>query len=202
MRIRQYNCDDCPFQGDNYSELKKHLERSQHRPSEQREICYTCENEFQGYFQLMNHRKIEHPSSKICRYFKTNSCLFDKNDCWYKHPSEEEVLKQIKQDELPCKECDKTFNEQKELREHMKVNHVGSVRNCRDYENGRCERSNAKCWFIHEEQTKQADIASSKVVNDEQVFPKVQENLPPDQFKQIMEMITKLSIKVKNLEEK
>ena len=202
MRIRQYNCDDCPFQGDNYSELKKHLERSQHRPSEQREICYTCENEFQGYFQLMNHRKIEHPSNKICRYFKKNSCLFDKNDCWYKHPSEEEVLKQSKQDELPCKDCDQTFNEQKELREHMKLNHVGSVRKCRYYENGCCERSNAKFWFIHEEQTKQANLASSKVVNDEQVFPKVQENLPPDQFKQIMEMITKLSIKVKNLEEK
>ena len=59
---------------------------------------------------------------------------------------------------------------------------------------------NENCWFIHEELTKQVVEASSEDVNEEQVFPKVQENLPPDQSKQIMEMLTKLSIKVKNLE--
>ena len=103
---------------------------------------------------------------------------------------------------VPCKECNQTFNEQKELKEHMKMKHVGSVRKCRDYENGRCERSNAKCWFIHEDQTKQTEIASSKGVNEEQVFPEVQENLPPDQIKQNMEMIAKLKIQGKNLEQR
>ena len=102
--------------------------------------------------------------------------------------------------EFPCKECEQIFNEKKELNKHMKVKHARSVQKCRDYEIGSCKRSNENCWFIHEELTKQVEEASSEDVNEEQVFPKVQENLPPDQSKQIMEMLTKLSIKVKNLE--
>ena len=148
----------------------------------------------------MNHRKAEHPSNKICRYFKKNSCWFDVDDCWYKHPNEEIMLNPTISAEFPCKECEQIFNEKKELNKHMKVKHARSVQKCRDYEIGSCKRSNENCWFIHEAQTKQVEEASSEDVNEEQVFPKVQENLPPDQSKQIMEMLTKLSIKVKNLE--
>ena len=141
MRIRQFNCNDCSFQGENYSELKKHLARSLHTPSEQKEICYTCKKGFQSYFQLMNHRRAEHPSNKICRYFKKNSCWFDVDDCWYKHPNEEIMLNPTISAEFPCKECEQIFNEKKELNKHVKVKHARCVQKCRDYEIGSCKRS-------------------------------------------------------------
>ena len=59
---KQYNCEDCPFQGENGLELKKHIMRTKHCPSVSIEKCYTCKKEFPSYWHLMNHRKAEHPS--------------------------------------------------------------------------------------------------------------------------------------------
>ena len=146
-RIRQYTCNDCPFQGENYSELKKHLVRSQHRPSEHKEVCYTCEKVFLGYYDLMSHRKAEHPSNKTCRYFKKNSCWFYVNDCWYKHCSEDEMSMPTKEEEHPCIKCDETFKEEKELRKYMKLKHASSVKKCRNYKNRSCECLDESCFF-------------------------------------------------------
>ena len=56
-----------------------------HKPSEKIETCYNCQAEFSSYRQLMNHRKLEHPSRKICRYFLKQECVFDDETCWYVH---------------------------------------------------------------------------------------------------------------------
>ena len=65
--------------------LLKHLKTTGHQPSslvEKRKIysdykeCYTCKEEFDGYFNLMTHRKIVHPSQKKCRNFPSN-CKFE-----------------------------------------------------------------------------------------------------------------------------
>jgi hypothetical protein len=39
---------------------------TQHNPSECKEKCCTCKVEFESYFHLMNHRKKEHTSNKVC----------------------------------------------------------------------------------------------------------------------------------------
>ena len=85
----QWNCMDCSFQGNCESDLMKHLKITSHQPShtveDKRKIfqdykqCYTCKMDFDGFFNLMNHRKIVHPSNKKCRNFP-GSCTFDK-DC-------------------------------------------------------------------------------------------------------------------------
>ena len=139
----------------------------------------------------MNHRKAEHPSNKTCRYFIKNSCWFDVNDCWYKHSSEEEMLKPTQQEEHPCIKCDETFKKENELRKHMKLEHASSVKKCRNYESKSCNWSDETCFFIHEEETKQAQEVSNDHVNIKQVFPEAQEKLPPDQISQIMKMIRK-----------
>ena len=54
---RQFNCLDCPFQGESSLELKKHVMRTQHIPCEYKENCYSCGKEFKSYFYLMTHRK-------------------------------------------------------------------------------------------------------------------------------------------------
>ena len=83
--IKQYNCEDCPFQGENTRELKMHVKRTKHCAGGSIEVCYTCKKEFESYWHLMNHRREEHPSNRVCRYFKLGSCDFDDGECWYKH---------------------------------------------------------------------------------------------------------------------
>ena len=67
--VEEWNCNDCSFQANCASELLKHLKLSAHQPSKKNDVkqCYTCKLKFEGYFNLMNHRKISHPSSKKCR---------------------------------------------------------------------------------------------------------------------------------------
>ena len=60
----EWNCNDCPFQGNNISELMNHLKLSVsgHQPSETDEVkrsifddykqCYTCKLEFNGYYTI------------------------------------------------------------------------------------------------------------------------------------------------------
>ena len=80
-KLRQFTCEDCPFQGESSLELKKHVLRTQHIPSEYKESCYTCKEEFKNYFHLMNHRKKEHPSTKVCRFFLKQACIFEADEC-------------------------------------------------------------------------------------------------------------------------
>ena len=92
----QYNCKDCAFQGDSWSSLKKHIQSLRHNPSDFSEKCFTCKIEFNSYWTLMNHRREEHPSKKICRYYLKQECLFSSKKCWYKHEeknSEDEAIK-------------------------------------------------------------------------------------------------------------
>ena len=73
-RLKQFNCNDCSFQGDSWSQLKKHIQIQRHNPVEFSECCYTCEQEFSSYWKLMTHRKAEHPSNKRCRYYLKQQC--------------------------------------------------------------------------------------------------------------------------------
>ena len=67
---KMVSCKDCSFQGLNRIELRNHIRANKHNPNQTIEVCYICEKEFDSYWSLMNHRRAEHPSNKICRYFK------------------------------------------------------------------------------------------------------------------------------------
>ena len=120
-KTRQYNCKDCPFQGENGLELKKHIQRTQHSPSEYIEQCYTCNKGFPSYRILMDHRKKEHPSKRECRYFKKDECHFDAETCWYKHDDKTEVGWKKSVFTFQCKECDDKFDSKSFLMSHKKI---------------------------------------------------------------------------------
>ena len=88
----EWNCNDCSFQGHGAVELINHLKVTGHQPSKDinkkksfndYRQCYTCRKEFDGYYNLMDHRKVVHPSNKPCRNFPVD-CKWG-NDCWYVH---------------------------------------------------------------------------------------------------------------------
>ena len=203
---RQYNCEDCPFQGENGLELKKHIVRTKHSPSEYLEKCYTCNKEFSSYWHLMNQRKTEHPSNKKCRYFLNEMCRFDADTCWYKH--ETESIRNVQESnsfENSCKDCDKRFMSKSDIMKHRKSEHKGKVSRCRDFLQGKCSLADNACWFSHDEKENEAeDNEFDEQEPDFQnpVFHKVQEKTPPDQMSQIMSLINKLSLQVELLEKR
>ena len=97
----------------------------------------------------MNHRKSEHPSSKICRYFKDDCCQFTGKDCWYRHESK---TSQSDSDvnvnlENSCKDCDEFFVEKSDLMKHRKIQHMKNISKCRDFTLGKCSWNSNSCWL-------------------------------------------------------
>ena len=119
----------------------------------------------------MNHRKSEHPSSKICRYFKDDCCQFTGKDCWYRHESK---TSQSDSDvnvnlENSCKDCDEFFVEKSDLMKHRKIQHMKNISKCRDFTLGKCSWNSNSCWFLHEDENMEVD-------NEEQVFARIRTN--------------------------
>ena len=89
----EWNCHDCPFQTEKSGELIRHLKATFHQPSQALKDssieldlrqCYTCQLEFLGYKNLMNHRKKTDPSNRKCKNFPNGKCIFNEH-CWYVH---------------------------------------------------------------------------------------------------------------------
>lgn len=79
---KDWNCNDCFFQANNSEVLMNHLKLTGHKPSPNIEDsrnnkvqCYTCNEEFLNFWSLMNHRKANHPSNRVCRYFLKGKCI-------------------------------------------------------------------------------------------------------------------------------
>ena len=187
VKTKQFNCEDCPFQGENGLELKKHVQRTKHCPSDYIEECHTCKREFPNYWELMNHRRSNHPSSRICRYFKDNCCKFDEETCWYRHESKTKLQDEHRM-EYPCKECDKKFEKQMDLMKHKKMEHKKLISKCRNFAQGRCELKDNACWFLHDEEEMEVDV------EDEQGFHEAPKKTPPDQLDVMMGMINQLTL--------
>ena len=152
----EWNCNDCPFQGNISSQLMKHLKLTSHQPSseikERRALfldykqCYTCKMEFDGFWNLMNHRKSSHPTNKKCRNYPLN-CQF-KTECWYVHQddksedkSELGVNDAKLMEKFNCNLCEFEFDSKHSLMKHKKDSHIATVQRCEGYASGNCIRS-------------------------------------------------------------
>ena len=193
---KQYNCKDCSFQGDNWSDLKKHIQSKQHNAVEFSEKCYTCGEEFSTYWSLMDHRKKRHPSTRKCRYFLRQECFFNAERCWYSHDTgSQETRNNEQQLGLSCRECEQTFPNRSELMFHKKKEHFEKVEKCWKFLQGKCVENANLCWFKHEEKKKDYQTENMEIeVNSptKSDFQKVKEITPPDPLKTIMEMVTRL----------
>ena len=196
----QWNCDNCDFQANEANILMKHLKLSGHLPSIQaskkdknndsRE-CYTCKKKFSGYYELMNHRKLVHPSSKKCRNFP-GDCKF-KSDCWYVHDDEMDV------DEdwiFKCNSCDEKFKDTDTFKKHNDDHHVQNVTICENYLKGKCEKSQTTCEYQN------MYFHNSKVDSQSEVFHKVSKTpAPPDQMSKILQFMTTIDARFTKMEE-
>ena len=126
----QWNCEQCAFQASTRYILMNHCKLTPgHQPSKQRQRlgqtgaleCYTCKSEFRNYYDLMNHRKQEHPSHKKCRYYLKGECNFSASECWYLHEERSATETNI---EDMCDKCNMVFSSYHKLTEHKKREHL------------------------------------------------------------------------------
>ena len=148
-KLGEWNCNDCFHQAGNASDLMKHLKVSGHQPSpniqnkrmvfQDYKECYTCRLEFDGYWNLMTHRKNVHPSNKRCRNYPSGKCTFGV-DCWYVH--EEELMdidESFKADAKPdatifkCYLCTSDFQSKDNFMKHKKHKHTSGVQICEKF---------------------------------------------------------------------
>ena len=159
----------------------------------------------------MNHRKQEHTSNKICRYYLEKMCIWEADACWYKHvnTNQPEEMETESANELSCNNCEERFVEERELRKHMKRKHPNLVPKCRDFRTGTCGLANESCWFVHEQKTKKDEQHQNvdETINEEanagasdSVFHEAMNRTPPDLMIHIVKMLTELSMQMKNWE--
>ena len=78
---RNYKNGDCTFTQESCfwsHENKDHASQSI--------TCYVCDQTFTNKVQVMNHRKISHPSCiEPCIKYMKGECPFQSKFCWFKH---------------------------------------------------------------------------------------------------------------------
>ena len=207
FELENWNCNDCPFQGNEASELMKHLKVTGHQPSptikDKKSIfsdykrCYTCDYEVDGYVNLMNHRKEVHPSNRKCRNFPDGKCNWGKK-CWWVHAEDlMDFEESIKEDELKhkCYICNFEFETKDSLKKHKKKEHPENVKKCENFSSNKCKRKDTHCWFIHE--YKDSNVESSPSSQKSQVFCKdLKDPFPPEQFQKMMKSMETVFQKV------
>ena len=151
----------------------------------------------------MNHRKLEHPSKKICRYFLKETCDFQSEECWYRHVKKSDANSNESTEEHDCNKCEIIFTQKSDLMKHLKKEHPTTVPKCRNYMQGKCHLTEELCWFAHPiivvDEIHKNNVADKKA-EDDSVFHEAQEKTPPDQMSYLIEIVTKLALKVKNIE--
>ena len=157
--------------------------------------------EFDGYYNLMDHRKIVHPSKKQCRNFPAN-CTFG-NDCWYVHHEPMEIEEPSDNMEnswnFKCNICNEQIKERRDFMKHKKEKHADTILICENFLKGKCSRNEETCWFKHTPGGVEENLKAPK----QQVFQKASPNpFPPDQLAQMFQMINNLCIKMGNMEKK
>ena len=228
-----WNCDDCEFVASCASGLMKHLQVNSHQPSksvkDKRKVfvdykqCYTCDMDFDGFYNLMNHRKEVHPSNKKCKYFLAGKCIHG-NKCWYVH-GENDIDKNVEAfNNFKCDICKEDLKGKRNFMMHKKMHHYDTALICEKNLLSKCPRSAEDCWFIHKNSNvsksmKNKGEKSLKDIEDgakdeidkslkntevkRQVFQKSLGNtFPPDQSKALMDLLVNLSNQVSILGEK
>ena len=114
--------------------------------------CNFCERTFPSKNALSTHRTDVHRTFKPCRDIA--NCQFQ-SGCFYSHIP-------ITLGKVRCYQCGEEFDSKNTMMIHRKVH--GGVKECTKLLNNQCDRGE-NCWWSH--------------IMNQQVFQKVQENLPP-----------------------
>ena len=213
---KNYDCEQCDYQCTTKFILIKH---NKVKHGSQILECKgvgakKCGKSFDPYNDLMNHRRDDHNSGNIsCRYFKEGNCQYtdgEKEVCWYLHTKGQNRSSETS-GEFPCKSCDESFSNQRDVIMHRKIRHEEEVSICNKISEGKKCSRNERCWFIHPKILKSMTdhVASHVNLNDEEAATNVTKsqvfwknlsiNKPPDQMEKVIQMLNTVMTEVSEL---
>ena len=120
--------------------------------------CNNCKKVFRNYNDMMDHRKQNHPSKKLC--WNKFDCIYKDRTpgCWYMHPelvqTEEPITTNIEnhtgETNFTCKTCKKVYGTKNNMMMHKKNEHRNNLV-CKDFIKNSCRRGEQgeHCWYPH-----------------------------------------------------
>ena len=122
----------------------------------------TCQDTFKTFSEMIEHRRLNHPSNKKCSNFP--NC--ERGDlCLYRH---EEVTNNTTQEnqtqgpegQITCRICLSEFHDKNEMMIHRKIDHLDKVGACKNIEAGlTCRKGPNHCWYRHDRATRTKTIS-------------------------------------------
>ena len=147
LKQKLYFCGDCDYNADCIHDFNDHT-HSTDDPENVDNLnfsCRFCDEKFETLPEVMNHNKIIHTSNvQHCTDFLENICCRGEN-CWFLH---NETFRNS-EPSFKCTHCEQKFRTRSILREHMKIQHIQMVSNCKS--EGECKYGPKRCWFVHKE---------------------------------------------------
>ena len=145
-------CEECSFKTDSERRLESHIKESH------RIICFTCKDAIRTFSDMIEHRRLNHPSTKKCSNFP--NC--ERGDlCLYIHEGDTGDVTQENQTQginipITCRICLSEFHDKNKMMIHRKSEHLIRVGMCKFFQAGlTCMKGPDHCWYRHNMMTTQ-----------------------------------------------
>ena len=144
---RIVKCEECSFTTDNKKRLEIHI-KEKHRIT-----CFTCKDTFRTFSEMIEHRRLNHPSTKKCANFP--NCERGEQ-CLYRHEDATNDINIVNsqaqgaEGHITCRICLSEFHDKNEMMIHRKSEHLSRVGICKNIEAGLiCRKGPDHCWYQH-----------------------------------------------------
>ena len=154
---KEFNCQECYFQGTKQMELNKHINLKHNKGETEGTInCRNCGEGFSTKWNLMNHRKSKHLDTvAYCRNNIEGRCSYSDEMCWWNHGKREN-------EGIKCYICSVIFKSKTHLMSHRKKEHNDTVKPCTQFRQNCCRFRSDACWFKHVENISENVIENEK----------------------------------------
>ena len=144
--LHWWDCNECSFQSEEEFRLVRHIEAS-HKIT-----CYTCKNTFTSFSEMIEHKRVNHPSTKKCNTFPAcvngDRCLYIHDGAVVNNEDVEAHGRQPYGEEgkITCRTCQGDFKDKHDIMVHRKREHLNIVGVCKNISAGiNCRKGPENC---------------------------------------------------------
>ena len=140
-REKEFNCEECDYQGTRQNELQKHIQLKHDYKNLIK--CSVCGENFVTDLNFRSHIMSKHTEEEnSCNEYENQAATEDNIQ---KHTD----LTHVIINKIYCRICGEQFLTKGGLMHHRKKEHPAAVAYCSNKLNGQCSRSDDMCWWSH-----------------------------------------------------
>ena len=87
QQLRQFNCHECPFEGNSARDLFHHVQQTLHKTDDLSVQCFNCDKTLHNWRELMVHRRAHHYNDlQMCKFITSGeTCRYGEERCFFRH---------------------------------------------------------------------------------------------------------------------